>query len=198
MVQVVQKMSGLHHNNCRTGFSLIELIIVIALIGVMTMIVTPLLRTEDLAQERANFVNQLNSFVIGAQYNALVSGKINRVVFDFKKSQVYIELQIGQVDAQGQDQYEAVNVDFNENIFSWNSAHFKIKDFFVNQKNELLDGNSDQAWYYLMPDGNAQNVIINFYDLKDSEKYHESAEYSMVLNPFAAQFKLYELFQQPA
>ena len=49
-----------------------------------------------------------------------------------------------------------------------------------------------------MPDGIAQPVVINLRDLASSEKYHDTGEYSLVLNPFAAQFKLYESFKQPA
>ena len=182
--------------NNRSGFSLIELIIVMALIGVMAVVVIPMLRQEDLAQERADFVTQLNSFVSGAQYNALVGGKINRVVFDLKKSQVYLQAKGEGQGTDGQDKYELVQVPYNEDVFSWDGEHFKLQAFLVNNKNELAGQDSDKVWFYIVPDGIAQSVIINFYDLASSEKYNETGAYSLVLNPFAVQFKLYESFKQ--
>lgn len=201
MDQVARKMNGFSQTlnfNCRSGFSLIELLIVMALLGVMAMVIAPLLKGRDFDQERVSFVLQLNAFIAGAQYNAIASGKVSRVVFDLKKSQVYIEEQGLGRDETGQDKYELVQVPYNETFFEWDSHHFKLVDFWVNGNNELAGGkDSEKTWFYIVPDGIAQVVIINLRDLISSEGYNDLGEYSLVLNPFAVQFKLYESFKQP-
>ena len=185
--------------NLKSGFTLIELIIVIALIGVMTIIVMPSFRGDKLAQARQAQVDQLNLLLATAQYSAITSGKINRVIFDLKLAKVRIEQLSAKKDNLNQDQYELLQVDYNETSLDWDS-NLKIKEIYTNNQNAFWSdevGNA-KAWFYIVPDGNAQNVTINFIDLAENEKTNEQSEYSLVLNPFTVQFKLYDVFQKPS
>lgn len=87
-----------------------------------------------------------------------------------------------------------MQADFNDNSFSWNDHKIKIKDVLINGKNAILssDGISDKVWFFVVPDGNAQNVTINFRDEEESNKDGEHSYYHLILNPFSVQFKLYE------
>ena len=185
--------------NLKSGFTLIELIIVIALIGVMTIIVMPSFRGDKLAQARQAQVDQLNLLLATAQYSAITSGKINRVIFDLKLAKVRIEQLSAKKDNLNQDQYELLQVDYNETSLDWDS-NLKIKEIYTNNQNAFWSdevGNA-KAWFYIVSDGNAQNVTINFIDLAENEKTNEQSEYSLVLNPFTVQFKLYDVFQKPS
>lgn len=185
--------------NLKAGFTFIELVIVIALIGVMAMIVLPIFRGNNLSQVRQAQVEQLNLLLATAQYSAITAGKISRVVFDLKTFKVSLEQASGLQDNLGQDQYELLQVDYNETSLDWDQ-NLKIKEIYINNQNALLadEVNSAKVWFYIVPDGNAQSVMINFTDLAENEKNNELTEYSLVLNPFTVQFKLYDVFQKPS
>lgn len=197
MVQTVQKMN-VYIRNLKSGFTFIELVIAIALIGVMAIIILPNFRGDDLSQVRQAQIDQLNLLVATAQYNAIASGKINRVVLDLKLSKFSLEELSDQKDNLDQDQYIPLKVDYNDTSLNWDH-NLKIKAVYINNQNALLSDELDSAkvWFYILPDGNAQNVVINFIDFAEHEKTHELTEYSLVLNPFTVQFKLYDVFQKP-
>jgi len=184
--------------NLQRGFTFIELIIVIALIGVMAILVMPNFRGDKLAQARQTQVDKLNLLLSTAQYSAITAGKINRVVFDLKLAKVRIEELSAQKDSLGQDLYAPLQIDYNETSLDWDQ-NFSIKEIFINNQNSIFsdEANSAKVWFYIVPDGNAQSVKINFVDLTEIEKNQELSEYSLVLNPFTVQFKLYDVFQKP-
>ena len=192
MDQAVLKKTGLLRN--KFGFTFVELIVAIALIGVMALVVVPYFRGRDTGKDRQEFVSGLNHFVAGARYNAILSGKNQKVVFDLENFQVWVEQQVGQKNAQGEELYEKVQADYSESLFGWDNQKIKIKDVLINGKNAILssDGISDKVWFFVVPDGNAQNVTINFRDEVESDKYGEPSYYHLILNPFSVQFKLYE------
>ena len=195
---VVPKLSGFIRSS-KSGFSLIELMIVVAIMGVMATIVVPYLSPDNSEQERQEFVSKLNLFMTSAWYNSLTTGKIHRVVIDLQAAQMFIEIQADEKTGQSESKYELVQIDYNENIFAWNREQFKFKDVYINDKNVMFadEGSSDKTWFYIVPDGLAQNVIFNFRDVKESKYLGEVSNYSLVLNPFSVQFKLYESFQKP-
>jgi prepilin-type N-terminal cleavage/methylation domain-containing protein len=184
--------------NLKSGFTFIELVIVIALIGVMAIIVLPNFRSDNLAQARQEQVDKLNLLLSTAQYNAITSGKINRVVLDLKLSKFNLEELSAQKDNLGQDQYISLRLDYNDTSLAWDQ-NLKIKDVYINNQNSLLSDEigSAKIWFYIVPDGNSQSVVINFTDMAENEKFNELTQYSLVLNPFTVQFKLYDVFQTP-
>lgn len=193
------KKTGFIHPNLRAGFTLIELIIAILLIGMMAMIVIPNLGGGDtLVQSRQKFVAELNQFVVGARYAALVSSKLQRVVFDLRSYQLLVETSTDAKDSQGQLQFEASKSNYVGKNFNWDKSRFAISSLYINGKDVLtIEGGADKAWFYFMPDGLAQNVVINFNDLAEQDQLGVMSENSLVLNPFAGQFEFYETFQRP-
>jgi prepilin-type N-terminal cleavage/methylation domain-containing protein len=182
----------------RSGFTFIELIVVIAIIAIMAMTMIPFLQNRDLDQNRQTFVASLNSFVLSAQYNAIVSGKTNRVLFDLVNSRFMIEQATLKKDQFGQDAYEPVKIAYNNDFFDVDQAKFKIRAILINNQDALLlnESGSDKVWFYITSDGIAQNVTIKFADVLENEKFSDHSEqpndYSLILNPFSAQFNLYE------
>jgi hypothetical protein len=55
---------------------------------------------------------------------------------------------------------------------------------------------TEEMWFYVIPGGMAQDVIINFIDTKDLYN-NAPRSVGLVLNPFSAQFKIYDTFQKP-
>jgi prepilin-type N-terminal cleavage/methylation domain-containing protein len=196
---VVPKLSGFIRSS-KNGFSLIELMIVVAIMGIMATIIVPYLSPDNSEQERQEFVSKLNLFMTSVWYNSLTTGRVHRVVIDLQATQMFIEMQMDEKTGQGESKYELVQINYNENFFAWNKEQFDFKDVYINDKNVMFadEGSSDKTWFYIVPDGLAQNVIFNFRDAKESKYLGEVSNYSLVLNPFSVQFKLYESFQKPA
>ena len=77
---------------------------------------------------------------------------------------------------------------------------WEIKNFFIKGRDELSTTTShatDTLWFYITPEGVAQEVIINMLDTNDTGANNNPAQASAVLNPFTLQFTLYDEFQQP-
>lgn len=197
MGRVVLKMSGSLHN--KRGFTFIELMVAIFLIGIMAAVTIPYLRGDDPELVRNQFVEELNTFSSLVWYNAIVTGKVHKVVIDLQESQMFAEIQTDEKTGQGDPKYEPMQIDYSNSLFNWDNRKFEIKDIYVNNKSALFsgDGNSDKVWFFIMPDGLSQSVKINFYDVAEGKDFGESSDYSLVLNPFSVQFKIYETFQKP-
>ncbi len=155
------------------------------------MMAVPMFKRKNLDQDRALQVAKLNNLVSLASYNAIITSRVHRIFFDLQKSKFYLEQITDQKDSLGQDRFEATILDYQDNNLDWDK-NFKIKSFQINDQttNLLEDLQNDKLWFYIMPDGTAQSVKLKFTDLAENEKNHEVSEYSLILNPFAAQFRL--------
>ncbi len=171
------------------GFSLFELIIVIAIIGVLTAVFVPRL-TRRGARPIDEMTSKLNMLMQVAYNNALMTGKIHRVLFDFKKEQIQLEQARAEKDPSGQLQFEPVKSSYLRGFIPW-SDRFDMRNFFVMNKDELLGGPTTKVWFFVMPDGLAQDVVINMTDRETNKNY------GLVLNPFTVQFTEYDEFQKP-
>ena len=52
------------------------------------------------------------------------------------------------------------------------------------------------VWFYIIPEGMVQNVVINMTDTKDVRD-NQARPVGLILNPFSAQLKIYDSFQKP-
>ncbi len=81
--------------------------------------------------------------------------------------------------------------------FAW-PKNLEIKNFYVEGSDEMerIAGRPDgKIWFFVVPSGLAQNVIINFIDTLDRVN-NKPRTIGLVLNPFSAQFKVYDTFQK--
>ena len=148
----------------RQGFSLIEIVVVLLIIGIMLSIGIPMLnhRSVDVISDFSIKLNRIvsNGVIMANQSNA--SAKITIFIQDPKKVELVIDnklVEIFEVDSR---------IDF--------------LGFTINGKDEI---GSDKIWFFILPDGTTQEVMIN---LKN-----DNHKQSLILNPFIGQFKLKEL-----
>ena len=191
-------MFGLCNKN-RPGFSLTELVFAMAIIGLMVAIAIPNLFKRKPVYEQKAFVISLNAFMAEAWQRGLTTQKIQKIVFDLSQRKVLLEQETNQQDPQGGLQFVPVVVHYAPAAPSWPEI-FEIQQFFVQGADELFSSTSTKhtVWFFVLPGGLAQEVIINMVDTNTQNDRDEGKKIGLVLNPFTVQFKTYDEFQTPA
>lgn len=179
----------------KQGFSLIELIVVIALIGIMATIAVSSYKALFPSSERKKFISQLNQLTSFAWKNAQITQRIHTIFFDIKNGKVRVQIDSGK-RASGN---KIVSQDIKRNYFSTSITiprNIQIKNFIIEGFDEASKGKLETVYFYIMPNGLAQQVTINFIDTKDKVGGGRARQIGLVLNPFTAQFKEYDTFQK--
>jgi prepilin-type N-terminal cleavage/methylation domain-containing protein len=167
---------GIARKNRIAAFSLIELIIVVAIIGLMATIFVPNLQIFKKRQADKEFIASLNYISKLASDNATNTGKLHRVVFDLDNAKIFVE------------QQEDDNFVKSESANLTNAGTFEgieIVNIFINGIDEMQlksgESKKNTVWYFVVPNGLTQEVIIN-YDVGQAQK-------NLVIDPFSARFK---------
>lgn len=174
-----------------TGFTLLEILIVIAIIGSMSVLI-PNLGQRKPRYAREQFIARLNSLCQFAWQQALSTHKLHAVEFDLNKHHVSVQRDTGTRDEKGFPKTEQVKGPRSKFDYP---ANLEIKQFIIEHHDEIKRAESgsktSQVFFYIIPEGLAQEVTINFVDKKDKAR-----TVGLVLNPFTAQFKKYDTFQK--
>lgn len=186
-------MSGI----CKKGFTLIEILVAIAIIVVMAAIVVPNLKPRKAQDERTAFIAQLNSVLSLAWQNALITHSVHRILFDFKKNKVTVEAAAGDKDSQGEQKFIPLQHSYVQTTLQW-PDYLRIKNFFIEGFDEMsrfAGADTGQTWFFIVPDGLTQRVTINLIDTHDLRSNGRQTKIGLVLNPFTAQFTAYDTFK---
>lgn len=196
---MLQKIRECRSGITKPGFTLLELLVAIALLGVVAAIVVPSIGTKGSAAARQEFITKINALTKFAWQNAVVSRKAQRVEFDFQQKKIMVTQATGEHSMDGTPVFGPVTRAYVNTSLTI-PPQFDCKNFFVEGFDEMgrFAGKKTEAvWFYLVPEGLAQSVIINMIDTKDRAKTGRVHEMSLVLNPFSAQFDAYDTFKQP-
>lgn len=175
----------------KSGFSIVELLLVVAIIGVAGSSFYLLMRKPLPRRVRLEILGNLNALMSTAWRRAVMTQKTYSVSFDIKHHVVSVHAEYKKDSKQKKDLSPAVTT------MAW-PPHLQIKEFFVEGTNEMHDAGevTTRVWFYLIPDGLAQQVTINMLDANDMQGSRKKSV-SFVLNPFNAQFKMYDEFKKP-
>jgi len=183
------------------GFTLIEILVAIILIGILATFLVPNLVRRVPGYERKQFVEQLNALTQFAWQQAITKRLPYKILIDTVKRTMVVEESTGERDAKGEPKFVPVKSAYVRTSAPWNEQ-LLVKQIYI-EKDEQLSrhvgvGNKSslEAWYFIMPDGITQPVVINFIDTKDTVD-GKPRDVGLVLNPFTAQFKEYDTFQKP-
>ena len=177
----------------KNGFTLLEILVAILILGLLAAIVPPLLRTAQPAAERKKFITQLNALMKFAWTNAITTGKTHRVTFFWDKNLV----QVGFDDKKKNKGIPIPGTYFDTTIKI--PKQLEVKNFYIEGKDERARhaGGSKEIWFFVYPQGMCQSVVINMFDIKDKINDRRNRPVSLVLNPFTAQFEVYNVFKKP-
>jgi prepilin-type N-terminal cleavage/methylation domain-containing protein len=182
----------------KCGFSLLELLVVIAIIGILSAIIGPNISRSTPRYEREAFIARFNSLVQYGWQQSLVTHKIQRIDVDIDKKLITLTGATDEKDTSGESVFKPIP----DAVFDTECPipdQIQIKQFFIEGFDMMAKfgrTKSKAVWFYIMPEGMAQNVVINFMDTKDLSDDQPRAV-GLVLNPFTVQLKTYDTFQKP-
>lgn len=180
------------------GFTLFEILIVLAIMGIMMSVMVPNLRRLFPGRERKMFIEKLNGLTRIAWQRALVERKTQKIVFDFGKRYIWLESATGAIK-DGQQEFMRSKTAYVLTQLKIPKS-IEIKNFIIEGFDEMgrygSGRKTTESWFYLIPDGLAQSVTINFLDFGTLTASGKPRQYGLVLNPFSAQFKVYDGFQK--
>lgn len=177
----------------RKGFTLAELMVAILILGILAAIVVPLVRPKSPSVIRETFILQLNSLVSFAVQNAIVTGKINNIFFNFSNKTITACVGSGN-DVEGKQQIKSAYTTTRIKI----PDQLKLRNFYIEGIDEMgrYAGGLLDTYFYVIPDGFAQPVVINMVDIEDKVG-RRNRHVGLILNPFSAQFEVYHEFKNP-
>lgn len=179
----------------QNGFSLLEILIAITIMALMAVLIVPQLGNKSGKPQELAFVAQLNRLMQTAWQQALFTGHIHKVLFDFKQRTISLEEQ--QAGTKGATALPFVPVSgIIDDTHMQLPEQFIVKNFFIDRQDEMRRGNRINAYFFVMPSGTTQPVIINIaHSLTDQKQ--PAPVFGLVLNPFSAQFEYIDEPQHP-
>lgn len=188
MVLVLQKMNGLVFGlNKRTGFTLIELMVVILIIAIMGSIIGPRLSPRTARMERDQFINGLNALLRTAVTQAVATQTLHQIYWRMADRSIELRKHTGAYDRAGNPICKPVTQLASEGRLQI-PERFIIKKFVIEGVNELAgDRSLKEVWFYVVPDGTAQQVSITLIDTHEDIS-EAMRTITLTLNPFTVQF----------
>jgi len=184
------------------GFTLLELLIAIAIVGTLAVVTVPrFLRRAQPAYERKQFLEQLDSLLALGWQQAILTNRVHAVDVNGTTGRITLEAESDERDRnteKGAYLFKPVSGAYLPSEISIPATLVPHSIYIEGKKEPVARGGKKvHFWFFLVPEGLAQEVIINWFDKKDSGDDGRPAHVGLVLNPFRVRFNVYDTFQKP-
>lgn len=182
-------------SKARAGFTFIEMMVVMILIGVIATIVIPRFAHRTPGAEWPTILNELNNLVTFAQQEAMANQKIYRLTFS-KNQQPHCSIIVEEENIDPENPNKKIytpassyaiepHYDFHESI--------GLKALYNGKQKTLIEDEKGTAHCYLIPDGLAQEITLYLFHKNQPEE----KGVTLTLQPFAGLFTLEEGYIKP-
>jgi type II secretory pathway pseudopilin PulG len=199
-----KKKKKLKHKSNQSGFSLLELMVIFALLGLLGAFVVPNLFKTKQGAQRKEFLASFEHLLKDAVLRAIMTNSVHQIYIDLVGGTIQTRIYDSQsIETNRHKQFKPL-VDeqyltripskYQKNL---DLKRFKIKNFFINGIEELVPGTATlDLMFYVMPDGSSQAIIANMVD-EDEDGVQPDVQFSYEINPFYARMSVYDTFQTP-
>jgi len=192
MVKDRLKQNGFVHNAV-SGFSILELIVGIAIVGVLLTVVVPAFKNQNPQARRDIFYENMNALTREALIRALETGHPHRIVCNLAKKTVFLEEKKDEVTRDGEAVYERVQPRIG-NVGEHIPITYEFQNFYVEGVDEIakhgVGTQTEDVWFFVLPEGMCQEVLVNIIDLSQSKDGIPGFPFSLFLNPYQVQFEM--------
>lgn len=175
------------------GFTLIEMMVVLALIGLLISMVAPRFSRRSPSSDWKAIVDELNNFSQFARQESIAEQVVFRLNFSRGKNKapdfVVIEHWVG-IDKKGNQEFSQVSSPYMKTRYEF-AENVHIKALYLG-KQELFIENG-QAFCFVVPEGLIQDIYVQLVRVEDGKD--EFATLKML--PFDGYFELIEKLVRP-
>lgn len=195
---ILQNISNKVHNPVRIasskGFSLIEMMVVLMLIGLLIGMVAPRFSRRSASSEWKNIVDAMNNAVQFARQESIAEQAVFRLVFSRAKKNkgpdaVVIE-HVVNTDGVGKKEFAQASSPYMKTRYEF-AENVHIKAIYLTKQDMFLE--DGLAFCYIVPEGLVQPVYIQLMRGEDGKE--EGVTLKML--PFDGNFELIEKLVRP-
>jgi prepilin-type N-terminal cleavage/methylation domain-containing protein len=192
MIASMQQNNKFFSKHTATGFSFIEILVALLLLSIFASFVVPRIFGNRKGVTKKQFFSDFSHVISDTLYQAITTKKIHQVFFDFNNREISVK--IYHADSSETDKHKQFKKvppgNFHSSLII--PEQLTIQNFSINGTDAMAAGKTtNDAWFYIMPDGTSQAVIMNIQD-EQEESPHD--RFSIVINPFYSQVKLHDAF----
>lgn len=185
------------HKTVQHGFSLLELMIVLALLGLLGAFAVPNLFKIKQGAERKDFIAAFQMILKDCVTRSIIQNKMHQIFIDIEHEVIQMrEFDPTSIETHQHKKFKKVE-EFGYVTEIKFLKRFVIRNFFINHVDEVTPGNAMlNVSFYIMQDGTSQAIVANFID-QDVDGIMPDVQFSCLINPFYARVSMYDTFQTP-